>query len=94
MAEFDPSFATPSIEMTAGEIKVPYENPQKTHFSVVDKWGNAVSNTYILYFGFGTGLMAEGIGILLNNGMDEFSSKLGVPNTYVLVNVLDPIGSG
>ncbi|MGL4746364.1 MAG: gamma-glutamyltransferase, partial [Shewanella sp.] len=63
----------------------PYESDQTTHFSVVDKWGNAVSNTYTLNFSYGSGLVAKGTGILLNNEMDDFSAKPGTPNGYGLV---------
>jgi gamma-glutamyltranspeptidase/glutathione hydrolase len=62
-----------------------YESPQTTHFSVVDRWGNAVSNTYTLNFSYGSGIMATGTGILLNNEMDDFSAKPGVPNAYGLI---------
>jgi gamma-glutamyltranspeptidase / glutathione hydrolase len=62
-----------------------YESPQTTHFSVVDRWGNAVSNTYTLNFSYGSGIMAAGSGVLLNNEMDDFSAKPGVPNAYGLV---------
>ena len=48
------------------------ESPQTTHFSVMDKWGNAVSNTYTVNYGFYMGMMAEGTGIVLNNEMDDF----------------------
>ena len=59
-----------------------YESEETTHFSVVDKDGNVVSNTYTLNFSFGTGLMAEGTGIILNNEMADFSAKPGVPNAF------------
>jgi gamma-glutamyltranspeptidase/glutathione hydrolase len=62
-----------------------YESEETTHFSVVDKWGNAVSNTYTLNFSFGTGLVAAGTGILLNNEMGDFSAKPGVANAYGLI---------
>ncbi len=61
------------------------ESPQTTHFSVVDRWGNAVSNTYTLNFSYGSGLMAAGTGVLLNNEMDDFSAKPGVANAYGLI---------
>lgn len=75
---------TPSTEIKPGKL-APYESDQTTHFSVVDKWGNAVSNTYTLNFSYGSGLVAKGTGILLNNEMDDFSAKPGVPNGYGLV---------
>lgn len=75
---------TPSSEIKPGKL-APYESDQTTHFSVVDKWGNAVSNTYTLNFSYGSGLVAKGAGILLNNEMDDFSAKPGVPNGYGLV---------
>ncbi|WP_297892102.1 gamma-glutamyltransferase [Shewanella sp.] len=75
---------TPSEEIKPGKL-APYESDQTTHFSVVDKWGNAVSNTYTLNFSYGSGLVAKGTGILLNNEMDDFSAKPGVPNGYGLV---------
>jgi gamma-glutamyltranspeptidase/glutathione hydrolase len=66
-------------------LKLPEESPQTTHFSVVDRWGNAVSNTYTLNFSYGSGIMAAGTGVLLNNELDDFSAKPGVPNAYGLV---------
>nr|WP_283104704.1 gamma-glutamyltransferase [Shewanella olleyana] len=76
--------ATPSAEIKAGDI-APYESNQTTHYSVVDQWGNAVSNTYTLNFSYGSGLVAAGTGILLNNEMDDFSAKPGTPNGYGLI---------
>ncbi|GIU27954.1 gamma-glutamyltransferase [Shewanella colwelliana] len=76
--------ATPSSEIAPGKI-AGYESPQTTHYSVVDKWGNAVANTYTLNFSYGSGLVAKGTGILLNNEMDDFSAKAGVPNGYGLI---------
>ncbi|WP_443019885.1 gamma-glutamyltransferase [Shewanella sp. OMA3-2] len=75
---------TPSSEILPGKV-AGYESPQTTHYSVVDKWGNAVSNTYTLNFSYGSGLVAKGTGILLNNEMDDFSVKAGVPNGYGLI---------
>lgn len=80
----DPERARPSEEIHAGD-PMPYEGPDTTHFSVVDRWGNAVSNTYTLNFSFGSGIVAAGTGILLNNEMDDFSAKPGVPNAYGLI---------
>lgn len=63
----------------------PYESDQTTHYSVVDKAGNAVAVTYTLNTNFGSGIVATGTGILLNNEMDDFSAKPGVANAYGLV---------
>jgi gamma-glutamyltranspeptidase/glutathione hydrolase len=56
-----------------------------THYSIVDSLGNAVSNTYTLNWDFGNGVVVEGAGFLLNNEMDDFSIKPGVPNAYGVV---------
>ena len=63
----------------------PYESYQTTHYSVMDKAGNAVAVTYTLNLNFGSGIVVEGTGILLNNEMDDFSVKPGVPNAFGLV---------
>lgn len=62
-----------------------YESPDTTHFSVMDKDGNVVGNTYTLNYSYGSGIMVTGAGFLLNNEMDDFSAKPGVPNGYGLV---------
>ena len=61
------------------------ESEETTHFSIVDKWGNAVSNTYTLNTAYGSGIIPSSTGILMNNEMDDFSSKPGFPNTYGLI---------
>ncbi|MEM7276899.1 MAG: gamma-glutamyltransferase [Pseudomonadota bacterium] len=61
------------------------ESPDTTHFSVVDQWGNAVSNTYTLNTLFGSGVVVTGAGFLLNNEMDDFSAKPNVPNYFGVV---------
>lgn len=76
--------ATPSATIRPGDL-APYESPETTHFSVVDAEGNAVSNTYTLNFSYGVGIVAEGTGVLLNNELDDFAAKPGVPNAYGLV---------
>ncbi|ELM7275948.1 gamma-glutamyltransferase [Salmonella enterica] len=82
--QIDINKAKPSSEIRLGKL-APYESDQTTHFSVVDKDGNAVSVTYTLNTTFGTGIVAGNTGILLNNQMDDFSAKPGVPNVYGLV---------
>ena len=76
--------ATPSSDISPGTL-LPYESNQTTHYSVVDKFGNAVSNTYTLNFSYGSGLVADGTGVLLNKEMDDFSAKPGTPNAYGLI---------
>jgi gamma-glutamyltranspeptidase/glutathione hydrolase len=61
------------------------EGSNTTHFSVVDSFGNAVSNTYTLNFSYGIGLVAEGTGVLLNNELDDFTAAPGASNAYGLV---------
>ena len=90
----DPVQATPSagLKRPAGFLPEPpqqtaavHESPQTTHFSVVDADGNAVSSTYTLNFGFGSGVTIEGLGFLMNDEMDDFASKMGVPNGFGLI---------
>jgi gamma-glutamyltranspeptidase / glutathione hydrolase len=76
--------ATPSLSLPARLLPAP-EASETTHFSVVDKGGNAVANTYTLNGSFGSGVTLEGTGILMNNQMDDFTSKPGVPNAYGLI---------
>jgi gamma-glutamyltranspeptidase/glutathione hydrolase len=61
------------------------EGDNTTHFSVVDRFGNAVANTYTLNLSYGNGLIADGTGVLLNNELDDFAAKPGVPNAFGLV---------
>lgn len=76
--------ATPSVEIKAGNPQH-YESPETTHFSIVDQFGNAVSNTYTLNFSYGSGIVVTGAGFLLNNEMDDFSAKPGATNAYGLM---------
>jgi len=76
--------ATPSAEIRPGN-PAEFEGRNTTHFSVIDRDGNAVSNTYTLNFSYGVGLVAEGTGVLLNNELDDFTSKPGTANAYGLI---------
>jgi gamma-glutamyltranspeptidase/glutathione hydrolase len=76
--------ATVSKTLKAGD-PVGYESNETTHFSIVDKFGNAVSNTYTINFSYGSGISVPGAGFLLNNEMDDFSAKPGVANAYGLL---------
>lgn len=80
----DPDKARPAAEIKPGKPQ-PYESDQTTHYSVMDKYGNAVAVTYTLNMNFGSGIVAEGTGILLNNEMDDFSVKPGVANAFGLI---------
>jgi gamma-glutamyltranspeptidase/glutathione hydrolase len=80
----DREHATPSSKIRAGSATA-YESPETTHFTVIDEEGNVVTNTYTLNGGYGSGATARGTGVLLNNEMDDFTSKPGVPNAYGLL---------
>ncbi len=76
---------SPDRRTPPGDIahdRFPAEKEETTHFSIVDKWGNAVSNTTTLNGSYGCGLVVRGAGFLLNNEMDDFSAKPGVPNMF------------
>jgi gamma-glutamyltranspeptidase/glutathione hydrolase len=83
MSDFDESQATKSDAIEGGEVTA--ESEETTHLSVVDADGNAVSITTTLNSSFGSKVVVSGAGFLLNNEMDDFSSKPGVPNIYGLV---------
>jgi len=83
-ATIDPARARPSREINPkGAARG--EGDNTTHFSVIDRDGNAVANTYTLNFNFGLGLVADGTGILLNNELDDFAAKPGAPNAFGLI---------
>jgi len=93
-ATIDPVKPSPSATLArpAGFMPEPpkvepsgHESPQTTHFSVVDRWGNAVASTYTLNFFFGSGVVVDPLGFVLNDEMDDFTSKVGVPNGFGLV---------
>jgi gamma-glutamyltranspeptidase/glutathione hydrolase len=81
---FNPERAADSLTLPARALPA-NEASETTHFSVVDKDGNAVANTYTLNGGYGSGVTIEGTGILMNNEMDDFTSKPGVPNAAGLI---------
>jgi gamma-glutamyltranspeptidase / glutathione hydrolase len=93
MENFNPDVATPSDSIQAGII-IPQESEQTTHFSIVDPQGNAVSITTTINSGYGSKTVVAGAGFLLNNEMDDFSSKPGTPNFYGLLgaeaNAIEP----
>jgi len=86
--------ATASQEIAPGNPHNLVESNETTHYSVMDQYGNAVANTYTLNFAYGSRLTAAGTGILLNNEMDDFSAKPGVPNAFGLIggefNAIEP----
>jgi gamma-glutamyltranspeptidase/glutathione hydrolase len=83
-AGIDPDHATPASAIRPGGNSDP-EGHNTTHFSIVDRFGNAVSNTYTLNFSYGVGLVADGTGVLLNNELDDFAAKPESPNAYGLI---------
>ncbi|HET7435954.1 MAG TPA: gamma-glutamyltransferase [Thermoanaerobaculia bacterium] len=83
-ATIDATKATPSRDAGAGD-PMGYESPETTHFTIVDGDGNIVSSTYTLNDSYGSGVTAKGTGLLLNDEMDDFTSKPGVPNDYQLI---------
>jgi gamma-glutamyltranspeptidase/glutathione hydrolase len=84
MKSFNLAAATPSTVILPGSF-VGYESDQTTHYSIVDRDGNAVSITTTLNGGFGSKIFVKDAGFLLNNEMDDFSAKPGVPNMFGLI---------
>jgi gamma-glutamyltranspeptidase/glutathione hydrolase len=84
--DIDAQRTKPSREVSAGN-PFAFEGDNTTHYSVVDRFGNAVANTYTLNQAYGVGLVAEGTGILLNNELDDFAAKPGAPNIFGLVGL-------
>lgn len=80
----NPERASSSTEVRAGR-PTGHESEETTHFTVVDAQGNAVANTYTLNDSFGSGVVAKGTGIFMNNEMDDFAAKPGTPNLYGLI---------
>jgi len=83
MKNFTPEKATPSSIIKHGEPPVK-ESEETTHFSIVDRWHNAVSSTTTLNMSYGSKIVVSGAGFFLNNEMDDFSVKPGMPNFYGL----------
>ncbi|MGP7972066.1 gamma-glutamyltransferase [Proteus mirabilis] len=81
--QIEPNKATPSEKVQPGIA--PHESPETTHYSVIDKEGNAVSTTYTINGRFGAVVIAPGTGFFLNNEMDDFTTKVGEKNLYGLV---------
>jgi len=84
MRSFSWDKATPSSEVSHGKV-LGHESDETTHYSIVDQFGNAVSVTTTLNTGYGSKVVVKGAGFILNNEMDDFSSKPGIPNVYGLV---------
>ena len=93
LKNIDPQKVTPSHQVRASLLE-DLESDQTTHFSVMDALGNVVSCTYTLNLNFGSGIVARGTGVLLNNEMDDFSSKPGASNAFGLLggqaNAIEP----
>jgi len=84
MQDFSFDKATKSSEVSHGKVEI-IESDETTHYSIVDPFGNAISVTTTLNSGFGSKLFCSELGFFLNNEMDDFSSKPGVPNVYGLI---------
>jgi len=84
MGNFSWEMATPSSEIKHGDIVI-NESDETTHYSIIDKYGNAVSVTTTLNNSYGSKVYVENAGFFLNNEMDDFSSKPGHPNFYGLI---------
>ena len=84
ISDIDMKKATLSTSISASSTSR-YESPETTHYSIVDQWGNAVSVTTTINLSYGNGHVVEGAGFFLNNEMDDFSSKPGVPNAFGLI---------
>ncbi len=82
----DPDKAKPARDIKPGN-PVSFDGDNTTHYSVVDRFGNAVSNTYTLNLSYGNGLVAAGTGVLLNNELDDFAAKPNAPNSFGLIGL-------
>ena len=84
-AEISPDTATPSVDVKPGLGAVAHENDETTHYSIVDRWGNATAVTYTINDWFGSSVIAGDTGFFLNDEMDDFTAKPGTPNMFGLV---------
>ena len=82
--DFSPKKASPSKQILPGDPYA-FESSETTHYSIIDKYGNALSVTTTINLAYGSGIVVDGAGFFLNNEMDDFSSKPGVPNSFGLV---------
>jgi gamma-glutamyltranspeptidase / glutathione hydrolase len=84
-AGIDPARATAAGDIHPAAAPLQPEGHNTTHFSVIDRFGNAVANTTTINFSYGVGLVAAGTGVLLNNELDDFAAKADAPNAYGLL---------
>ena len=87
-AGIDMSRARPSAEIAPGDLTA-YESPETTHYSVMDSEGNAVVNTYTLMFSYGSGVVIDGAGFLMNNNMGNFTLRPDIPDAFGLMGSAD-----
>ena len=82
------SSARPSSDIGPGNL-TPYESPETTHYSILDSEGNALVNTYTLMFSYGSGVVIEGTGILMNNNLGNFTLRPDIPDAFGLMGSAD-----
>ncbi len=82
------SSARPSSDIGPGNL-APYESPETTHYSILDSEGNALVNTYTLMFSYGSGVVIEGTGILMNNNLGNFTLRPDIPDAFGLMGSAD-----
>ena len=87
-AGIDMERARPSTQIGPGDL-TPYESPETTHFSVIDSEGNAVVCTYTLMFSYGSGVVIDGAGFLMNNNMGNFTLRPDIPDAFGLLGSVD-----
>ena len=82
------SRARPSSDIGPGNL-APYESPETTHYSILDSEGNALVNTYTLMFSYGSGVVIDGTGILMNNNLGNFTLRPDIPDAFGLMGSAD-----